>query len=472
MKEKGLPEQMDRAFFKKYIGDRAFYRALGVIVIPMMLQNALSNFVNLLDNIMVGAVGTEQMSGVSIVNQLMFVFNLCLFGGVSGAGIFTAQFYGKGDREGVRNTFRFKVFLTLGLFALGLGVFLTNGERLIGLYLHEGGETGDLLATAGYGQKYLSMMLWGLLPFALQQAYASTLRECGETMVPMKAGIAAILLNLAGNWVLIFGNLGAPAMGAEGAALATVLSRWAEFGIICLWTHRNKKKMPFIEGAYRHMHVPGELVGKILRKGMPLLVNEGLWSAGNAMLTQSYSTRGLMVVAGMNISSTIANLFNVLWLSMGSAVAIMVGQQLGAGETERVKGTVRKLTAASMAVAVLAGMLLFAAAPLFPRLYNTTGEVRALAADLMRVTALCGVLYSFCHVSYFVLRSGGRTWITFLFDSVYLWALKIPVTHLLIAREELPVAVVFALVEMIDLLKCIAGYVLLKKGVWIRNIVE
>ncbi len=458
--------------WKRYIGDKAFYRSLGAVVIPIMLQNGLSTFVNLLDNVMVGAVGTEQMSGVSIVNQLMFVFNLCLFGGMGGVGIFTAQYYGRQDREGIRNTFRFKLMLSLFLLGAGLAVFILGGRELVDLFLHEGGETGDIALTAGYAAKYMRMMLWGLLPFALQQAYASTLRECGETLLPMKAGITAICVNLLGNWILIFGRLGAPAMGAEGAALATVISRWVEFSIIVSWTHRHKDRMPFITDAYASLHVPWPLVKQIFIKGMPLLVNELLWSSGQTALTQTYSTRGLMVVAGMNISNTIANLFNILWLSMGTAVSIIVGQQLGAGEFERVKTTVRRLIAASLVLALAAGLVLFVTAPLFPRLYNTTEEVRTLAVQLMRVTACAGVLYSFCNAAYFVLRSGGRTWITFLFDSAYLWVLKIPVTRLLISDQALAVAAVFALCEAIDIVKCVLGYILIKKGVWIRNIVD
>lgn len=457
---------------KKYIGDRAFYRMLGAVVIPVMLQNALSTFVNLLDNVMVGAVGTEQMSGVSIVNQLLFVFNLCLFGGMGGVGIFTAQYYGRQDREGIRNTFRFKMMLSMVLLLGGLGVFIFAGGDLVALFLHEGGETGDIALTQMYAERYMRMMLWGLLPFALQQAYASTLRECGETLLPMKAGIAAILLNLAGNWILIFGRFGAPAMGAEGAALATVISRWAECLIIVSWTHRHSERMPFIRDAYRGLSVPLPLVKQIMLKGMPLLINELLWSSGTTAVNQCYSTRGLMAVAAMNISSTIANLFNILWISMGTAVSIIVGQQLGAREFDRVRVTVRRLIAFSMALALAAGLVLFAAAPLFPRLYNTTDEVRSLAVQLMRVTACAGMLYAFCHSAYFVLRSGGRTWITFLFDSAYLWVLKVPATRLLISDAALPVAAVFALCEAIDILKGVIGYVLIKKGVWMRNIVD
>lgn len=457
---------------KKYIGDRAFYRMLGAVVIPVMLQNALSTFVNLLDNVMVGAVGTEQMSGVSIVNQLLFVFNLCLFGGMGGVGIFTAQYYGRQDREGIRNTFRFKMTLSMVLLLGGLGVFVFAGGDLVSLFLHEGGETGDIALTRMYAGRYMRMMLWGLLPFALQQAYASTLRECGETLLPMKAGIVAILLNLAGNWILIFGRFGMPAMGAEGAALATVISRWTECLIIVVWTHRHAERMPFIRDAYRGLRVPLPLVKQIMLKGMPLLVNELLWSSGTTAVNQCYSTRGLMAVAAMNISSTIANLFNILWISMGTAVSIIVGQQLGAREFDRVRVTVRRLIAFSMALALAAGLVLFAAAPLFPRLYNTTDEVRTLAAQLMRVTACAGMLYAFCHCAYFVLRSGGRTWITFLFDSAYLWALKVPATRFLISDPALPVAAVFALCEAVDILKGVIGYILIKKGVWMRNIVD
>ena len=460
-----------KGFWSQYIGDKTFYRSLFIVVLPIMLQNGLSTFVNLLDNIMVGSVGTEQMSGVSIVNQLLFVFNLCLFGGVGGAGIFTAQFYGRGDHTGIRHTFRFKLLLSMVLLLAGLGVFLLFGDRLIALYLHEGGETGDIALTAIEGQKYLTMMLFGLFPFAAEQAYASTLRECGETMLPMKAGIAAIFANLLGNWILIFGNLGAPRMGAEGAALATVISRWLEFAIIVVWTHRHADRMPFIKGAYRGFSIPKALWTSILVKGLPLLLNEALWSAGQAALTQSYSTRGLAVVAGMNIATTISNLFNILWISMGTAVSIIVGQQLGAGEFERVKITAKRLLAFSVAIAIAAGLVLFLLAPVFPRIYNTTDEVRDLAVGFMRVTACCAALYAYCNAAYFILRSGGRTGITFLFDSVYLWVLKLPVTHLIMGDLGLGVVAIFALVESLDLIKCILGHILIRKNVWLRNIV-
>ena len=455
----------------RYFGDKAFYKMLMAIAVPVMLQNGLTNLVSLLDNIMVGAVGTEQMTGVSIVNQLLFVFNLCIFGGLSGAGIYTAQFYGKNDHQGVQHTFRFKLMLVATILVLGLVIFNLWGENLIALYLHEGSQTGDIAATAEYGAKYMRVMLWGLFPFALQQAYAGTLRETGETLLPMKAGIVAIFVNLVFNYILIFGHFGAPRMGVEGAALATVLSRYVECAIIVGWTHRHREDARFIIGAYRSLRVPAPLTRDIFRRGMPLLANEFLWSAGMAVLTQSFSTRGLAVVAALNISSTVSNLFNIVWMAMGTAVSIIVGQSLGAGDFDKAEESCWRILTFSVLSAVGVGALMYGCAGLFPQIYNTTDEVRGIASGILRVVAAAGILHSFNHCSYFTLRSGGKTWVTFLFDSVYLWVISIPMARILSTGTAWDIVLVYGICQFIDFIKCIIGYVLLKKKVWINRIV-
>ena len=244
-----------QAFRRKYIGDRAFYRMVLAIVIPIMIQNAITNFVSLLDNIMVGQVGTEPMSGVAIANQLMFVFNLCIFGGLSGAGIFSAQYYGADNQEGVRGCFRYKFILALALSVGAIGLFLLRGEQLIGLYLHEDSDAAKVAETLRHSLNYLHVMLWGLPAFALTQVYASTLRETGETALPMRAGIIAVFVNLVFNWILIFGHLGLPALGVVGAAIATVLSRYVELFIVAAVTHRNPGRFRFINGIYSTLKV-------------------------------------------------------------------------------------------------------------------------------------------------------------------------------------------------------------------------
>ena len=442
------------------------------MAVPIMIQNAISNFVSLLDNIMIGQVGTEQMSGIAIVNQLMFVFYLGIFGALSAAGIFSAQFYGSGDHEGVRSAFRFKIYISVGIVVLGILAFLTWGDQLILLYLHDEGDTAQSLdAALHYGREYLQVMLVGLLPFGVEEAYASTLRECGETKLPMTAGIVAVFVNLIFNYFLIFGTFGFPKLGVVGAAIATVLSRYIQMLIVIVWTHRHTEQMPFANGVYRKLSIPGKLVIRIIVKGLPLMMNEILWAAGMAVLNQCYSLRGLDAVAGLNIASTITNLFNVVFIAMGSAVSIMVGQLLGANKMEEAKDTDTKLIVFSVVSCMVIGSILIVLAPLFPMLYNTTEQVRTLATGFIRVGAACMPLYGFMHAAYFTLRCGGKTLITFCFDSVFLWFVSTPVAFCLSRYTMLPILTLYLCVQLIDLIKCCIGFVLVKKGVWIHRIV-
>lgn len=461
-----------KKWYHNFVGDKAFYKMVLLIAVPIIIQNGITNFVGLLDNIMVGRIGTEQMSGVAIVNQLMFVFNISIFGAISGAGIFGAQFFGCKDHKGVRNTFRFKIYACLGLVLLGILIFAFWGEELIMLYLH-GEEQNEvaLQAALKYGKEYLVVMLVGLLPFGVEQIYSSTLRECGETMVPMKAGVAAVLINLLLNVILIFGYLGFPALGVVGAAIATVISRYIQAAIVIVWTHRNAEKLPFIQGAYETLKIPGHLVGNILKKGMPLMLNEIMWATGMAMLMQCYSMRGLDAVAGLNISSTITNLFNVVFIAMGSALSIVVGQLLGAGKLEEAKEADYRLITLTVFSCLVMGGLLILFAPLFPRLYNTTDEVKSLATAFMRVSAACMPLHGFMHSTYFTLRSGGKTVITFLFDSAFVWCINIPVAYVLSRYTGMPIIPLYLICQLVDLVKCVVGLILVKKGIWLNILV-
>ena len=457
--------------FKRYIGDRNFYRRVLAVALPIIVQNGITNFVSLLDNIMVGQVGTVQMSGVAIVNQLLFVFNLCIFGAVSGAGIFTAQFFGSENHQGVRHTFRFKVIIGTILTALGITVFLTAGKPLIQLYLQGEGTAEDAARTLAYGWEYLLVMLWGLPAFALSTAYSGTLREGNQTLVPMVAGICAVLVNLFLNYVLIFGHFGFPEMGIRGAALATVISRYCELAVVAGWTHLNSRKNPFIQGAYRSLHIPGRLLGQIISKGLPLLINEALWSIGMAMLSQSYSTRGLDVVAAQNISSTIYNLSSVVFLSMGNAVGIIMGQMLGANKSEaEIRDYNRKLMVTSVLSCLIFGGLMAAISGIFPRIYNTTDQVRHMATQLICINAVMMPFNAYTNACYFTLRSGGKTLVTFLFDSCYVWAVCVPVAFLLSRFTAVPILPLFAICQSLDILKSIVGAFMVRRGKWIQNL--
>lgn len=438
----------------------------------MIIQNAITNFVSFLDNIMVGQIGTEQMSGVAIANQLIFVFNLCIFGGVSGAGIFGTQFFGKGDYEGQKYTFRFKVYICalLTVIALLLGNFLDT--ELISLYLNDTGSVGDISLALDYGKHYLAIMLIGLIPFAISQVYINTIRETGHTLIPMIASMIAVFTNLILDYCLIFGAFGLPQMGVRGAALATIIARFIECIIVVAWTHLNPGKNKYIVGAYRSFYIPGNILKDVLKKGTPLMINEMLWSMGMTVIVQCYAIRGLEVVAAQNISSTITNLFNIVYIQLGASIAIVVGQLLGAGKLKEARDADTKMIFFVVTACIGMSVLMSAFGGLFPQIYNTEEAIKELATKFIFISALMMPVCAFCHSTYFTLRSGGKNGVTFIFDSVYTWLIVIPVAYCLSHFTNWSIVPVFFCVQSMEFVKAIIGFFMVKSNVWLNTIVK
>jgi putative MATE family efflux protein len=462
-----------RRFREKYIGDKAFYAFVLAIAVPIIIQNGISSFVSMLDNIMVGRIGTEEMSGVSIVNQLHFVYMLCMFGGLSGIGIFTAQYCGAGDLEGVRRSFRMKFWMGLVLTVLGAAVFLLFGSFLITLYLNDegGSSAGSVENTLHFAEQYLGILLLSLPAFFLLQLYTSTLRECGETVLPMKAGVAAVLLNLIGNFLLIYGHLGLPKLGVRGAAIATVLSRYVEMLTVVIWAHTHQKEQQWVKGLYRTLLVPFKEVGRYLKKGLPLLANEALWSLANAVMAQCYSMRGLAVVAGLNIANTLNSFLNIIFITMGSAIGIVIGQLLGAGKLKEAKDKDNKMIFFAVVLSLVTSLLLIAGSFFFPAFYNTTDEARSIASSFLLVYAAGCPVEAFMNSTYFTIRAGGKTVRTFLFDSVSLWVLSVPVAFILSRFTNVSAVWIAAAVLFFKLFKVVLGYVWVRKNIWLVDLV-
>ncbi|MBE5972626.1 MAG: MATE family efflux transporter [Lachnoclostridium sp.] len=459
-------------FKRKFIGDRNFYRKVIYIVIPMIVQNAITSFVNFLDNIMVGQIGTEQMTGVAIVNQLIFVFNLCIFGAVSGAGIFGTQYYGKGDYEGQKYAFRYKLYSGILIIALALYLFTSWDTTLISLYLNDTGNVGDIAKTLEYGKQYLAIMIFGLPAFAISQIYINSIRETGKTVIPMISGAVAVAVNLVLDYSLIFGIGFFPELGVRGAALATVAARFVECAIILVWTHTHKAENPYIVGAYKGFGMPKKVFKDIFIKGTPLMLNEVLWACGTTTLVQCYAVRGLEVVAAQNISSTITNLFNIVYMQIGASIAIVVGQLLGAGKLEEAKDADNKMIFFCVSACAVIACFMIAFGSLFPALYNTEPEIRALATQFIRIAALFMPFCAFCHATYFTLRSGGKTVITFIFDSVYVWTVMVPVAYFTAHHSNLPITSVFFCVQATEVVKVVIGFLMVRSGIWVQNIVK
>ncbi len=458
-------------FKTKYIGDRQFYKRYILLAVPMILQSAITNFVSLLDNIMVGQLGTEQMTGVAIVNQLVFVFFLAVFGAVAGPGIYGAQFFGKGDHKGHMHTFRMRLWVILVITVIAILIFVFFGNNLISLYLNDTGNEDALELTRGFALSYLSIILISLPPFAVTQAYSTAIKETGQTFIPMLAGLFGVGVNALLDWLLIFGIGPFPALGVQGAAIATVISRFVETAVVAIWAHTHLKVNRFLRGAYKSLLIPGDLFKKIMIKGAPLLINEILWAAGMTTLNQVYSLRGIDVVAAINIANTIGNLFNIVFIQLGACISIVVGQYLGAGQLDKAKDADNKMIFFSVFACVIMAGLMLLVGRFFPGVYNTSEEIRNLAVSFIVIQALAMPFCAFSHSSYFTLRSGGKTFVTFLFDSVFTWGVMVTTATILLRFTGIPIVWAYFIVSFTELIKNAIGYFMVKSNVWLNQIV-
>lgn len=450
----------------KLIGDRLFYAKVMSILIPMVIQQGITNLVNLLDNVMVGRLGTESISGVAVANQLIFIFNLMIFGLLAGASIYGAQYYGKNDKDGFHETYRYRLYFGIAMAVIGWIVFGMQGRHLLELYL---GGTKEA-ETIRLASNYMKIICWQLIPFALVSGVGGALKDCGEAKIPMQASILAIFTNLVLNYLLIYGKFGFPEMGIEGAALATVIARYLELLFLLLQIQKNSERLPFMQGVFRKLGLTPVVLKKMLITGTPLFLNETLWSSGMTLINAAYATRGIAAIAATNINQTVWNLFGIICMSMGVSVGILAGQHLGANQFEEAKDTVLKVAVLSVAMNIAVGLAIVAISPFVPLLYNTESEVRKLASQLLIVCGLMMPASAYTNICYFTLRSGGKTIITFFFDCGFTWVACIPMAWILCRYTGLGVVQVYMSVQLLEFVKAAIGTVLIKSGIWINNV--
>lgn len=458
---------------RRYFGTKEFYQKVFTIAIPIMVQIGITTLVSLLDNIMIGQAGTLAVSAVTIAVQVTSVYTMLIFGVMTAAGIFSAQFFGKQDIEGARNCLRMKLVMYAVCEVMGILICLTFGKQILSLFIDENANSAaDAANVLMHAWNYLCIILIGLVPYGLFQALSTSVKESGNTVLPMQASVAALVVNFIGNWILIFGNLGAPKLGVEGAAIATTLSRFVELLILMLGMHKHRAEMKFAQGLFQNFHIPSDLARKILIKGMPLIFNETLWSVGLGGVTQGFSMRGLDAVASYNIASTIQNLFCISYMGLGNAIGILIGQELGNGDTEKAVEDDRKMIMLSFLLSAGMGILLFFLSPYIPLLYKTGSEVQQLSSSLLKVQALLLPNMAIYNSCYFTIRSGGKTFITFLFDSGYTCLVSWPLSYCLSKYTVLPFFTIFVIVQCSEILKSLIGLILVHKRIWVQNLVQ
>ena len=242
--------------------------------------------------------------------------------------------------------------------------------------------------------------------------------------------------------------------------------------VVVIWSNLRRDKHEFLQGLYKTFLVPKDLALKMFKKGTPIFLNEFLWAGAIAVLTQTYATRGLEIVAGMNISNALCNLLNVVFVALGNAVGILIGQTLGAGQYEKAKKDSFSLMKFTGGVCLILTAALISVSKVFPLVYDTTDDVRSLGTSFIIITAAFFPVQGYLNAMYFTLRSGGKTFVTFLFDSVFSWVFSVPLAYVLCTFTTLPILPVYTIVCAADIIKVVIGYILIRKGVWISRIVD
>lgn len=457
---------------KAFIGDKKFYKMLLVIVVPIVLQQFITQFVSLLDNLMIGQIGNSEMTGVSLGNQLLFVFNLMIFGSISGASIFATQYFGANDKKGYHQTFKFKWMMGIIFFVFSTILFLLFNKELLSFFINSNdGDYSDPAVVLDSGKIYLLIMLLGNLPFIIKEIYASSLREMKETFVPMLSGIIAILVNLALNTVLIFGYIGFPKLGVAGAAIATVVSRFVEMIIIMIYAHVKIEKYPLLKGVYKSEKLKVSSIKRFIPKTLLLVSNETFWALGLTLMLSCYSLRGLDTVSAFNISNTISNVFITVGTSLGNATAIIIGTMLGAKKVEEAKSSCLKIIGFAFMTAIVFAILEVGASFVIPNIYDTTYEIKQMARRFIIIGACLLPINCINTVIYFTIRAGGMMILTILFDSVFVMVVRLPIAFILSKYTDLSIFLIYGIATGIDFVKIFLGGYLIKKGVWIRFII-
>lgn len=455
---------------KRYFGNKQFYKSVLAISVPIMIQSGITNLVNMLDNIMVGSLGTEAISSVAIANTFIQVFNYIIYGASAATGIFSAQYHGAGDTPNVRNIFRIKLMINVSIASLTILILSLFGKPLISIFLNSNNSEGDIAKTLLLSKEYLTIILVGLIPHSISQAYASALRETKNVKLPAFSSIVTVSTNFVLNLLLIYGLLGLPAMGIAGAALATTISRFVEIAILTISVHTRSHKFQFIIGAYRSFKVPAKLVMKVVKKGLPFLANEALCALALTLNKHCYSTQGLDAIAAMNIQSTVSSVLVITFSALSNAIGIMVGNLLGAGKKEEAIDTNSKLLMFAFLVGAVVGVFQIAISPLFPLLYNTSDSVRSLASYMMIISGLTLPASSLAVSCYFTLRSGGRALLTMLFDCVYGIIFTVPIGYLFAFGFNSGIHALFAAVTITEASKGILGLILVMKVNWAQKL--
>jgi len=451
----------------KIFGPASYYRTTLKIAAPVMLQQLIMSLVSLIDNFMVAGLGDAKMGAVNVVNSINFIYYIALFTLGNAGGIFLAQYYGAKNNVGMQQAYRFKVLAGIIIsIAYGL-LLLVIPEKLIALMTMNNAAQAAIIQ---YGSHYMRLMAVTLIPMAIASAIGSSYREIGKTTVPLVISIIATLINTIGNWILIYGNLGAPRLEVTGAAYATILARVIE--MIAFLVYARWKRTAFFVPFANIFAIERTLILRILKRSWMMLLTETSWSISETVITALYNTRGgAEVVAGMAAGWTMANVFFLIFSGIQTAAAVSIGTTLGAGELDEARRRAVWIQSGAVVFGSFIGLMAILATAIIPLVFaNLTPQAQRITAELLVVVACYIPLWSLLSSQFAVSRAGGDAALGLYVDFTVSLFLFIPAAWALTMFTTVGPVLIFALSKLTDICKVSIAHWYLKKERWVKNL--
>lgn len=442
--------------------DKEFYRLILKIALPISLQNLITFLVGMMDTVMLGKLGEVELSASSLANQLFFIFMISGFGLANGANILIAQYWGKRDIKTIRRIFAiiYKFSLVLGLL-FGLTAFFFP-EAVMSIYTKD-------RAVIEQGVSYLRIVAPCYLFYCITSPTLLMLRSVHTVSIALVVNITSLFVNVFFNWVFIFGNLGAPAMGVAGAAVGTLIARFCEVLMVVIY-------MAFFEGKVRLslrelLSFDKSLLPDIRANVLPVTANEVLWSTGASAIAVVVGRMGTAYVAANSISSVLNQLVTVVIFGMASAAAVIIGNTIGQGDMQKTRERAGSFMTLAVIMGVIAGTATFFARPLVLSIYNVSDETKAIAMQIMAAMSIVVFFQSIAATSMMgVLRGGGDARFVMIADVIFLWTMAVPLGSLCGLVLRLPVWLTFFALRVDEVLKCIAAMRRLSGESWMRDV--
>lgn len=446
---------------KKYPLDSVFVKRVSYVAIPMILQQLITNSVNLVDNIMVGQLGSYAISGVAAANRFFMLGLAAIMGVSNGAAVYLAQFYGGKQYKRVQESFRLSIVAVM-LLILPLVFFSILFPDLIIRFFN---KDPGLLAP---GREYLPIVGVALIPQCLSFSMQSAMRALGDTRRPLQISIVTVLTNVFFNYVLIFGHFGFPRLEVTGAALGTLIARIVE--LICSILLICNVKYCFATKVKDLFKIPRILIREVVKRSLPLTINELLYGSAMALLFKLYATRGTDVMAAMTILGTNSDLFFIIFSGMTAATFVVVSQPLGANELDEARANGYCMIKFSALISLFFAGLMFLSSFVVPEFYRVAPEIKSMAAILVRISAAFFLIYTVNVQCFYTMRSGGDTKRSMIMDSGYFWLVNIPAVATAAYLTDWSIYAVFLIGQFVDVIKMFLALYLVQKEGWVKNV--